>query len=81
MGPQATIVRSGLRALGPTLYGLTTPCGEVLSLSHPYLRVCERLRRIALFQWRRFEPLRGDVLFMCVEGEKPFSTHLGSLGV
>jgi hypothetical protein len=80
--PHAAAVRSGPRALGPTLSGPITPCGVVLSSDHPYPRVCKLLRRFTLLWWRWFESLgEGVVSSMHVEGEKPLSPNLKGFGV
>jgi hypothetical protein len=70
-GPHIVIVRPGLRALGLTLFGLIIPCGPVPSSGHPYLRVCELLRRFSLLWWRRFESSGGVISSLRVKGEKP----------
>jgi hypothetical protein len=54
-GTDTMTVRSGPKALGPTLPGLVTLCGAVPSLVYPYLRVCKLLRWLAFPRWRRFE--------------------------
>jgi hypothetical protein len=53
--PAHHVQKSG--ALGPWTNAVWSihPCGAVLSLVHPYLRMRKLLRRCVLLWWRRFE--------------------------
>jgi hypothetical protein len=72
MGPHATTVRLGPRALGLMLPGLITPCGMVLNSHYPYPGARKPLRRFTLLWWRKFEFSGGGSCRPCMlKGRSP----------